>query len=70
MQLCRNPDSKERPQFAHIVQNLNVPASLLVTKRDIDEGDVCEPGTMAIGTPLQAAKNLYIKLQHTYLHNM
>ena len=66
--LCchRNPDHHNRPRFNEVYDSLSRP-ELIPTSfgEDLDLESV-PPSALILGSPLDAAKSLYLDLQHTY----
>ena len=62
----RNPDHHKRPRFAEVFASLSrlelLPSSF---GEDLDLESV-PPAALVLGSPLGAAKCLYLDLQHTY----
>ena len=67
MNYYRNPDSKSRPTFSHLVESLNVPEFEVLSFTEEEETDRnCGPDARRIGAPLKAGNNLYLRLQHSF----
>ena len=62
---CRNPVARERPSFHDIMLLLdqNKPVVLEIPQEDL----ASHPKAGELGASLEAGKNMYSELQHTYL---
>ena len=63
----RNTDPKSRPQFGQLVNVLAGNSGYLLGWSDEDK-QACSKEAMTLGSPLEAANDLYNDLQLTYKH--
>ena len=62
----RNAEKASRPTFAELVQTLSSPVIDLLSWTEEDTR--IHPQAAVLGAPLEAGKDLYPKLQETYIH--
>ena len=63
----RNPNHRKRPRFSEVFASLSRPEMVLTSfGGDLES---VPPTALVLGSPLDAAKNLYLDLQHTYTKN-
>ena len=63
--MYRNPDPRSRPQFGQLVNVLAGNSGYLLGWSDEDK-QACSKEAMTLGSPLEAANDLYYDLQLTY----
>ena len=61
----RHPETSGRPTFAAILQTLSLPDSHLLQWSEADKAE--HPEAAMLGAELEAATDLYTKLQQSYL---
>ena len=62
----RNPDHRKRPNFYEASDSLSRPELLLTSFGEELDLTSVPPSALVLGSPLEAAKSLYLDLQHTY----
>ena len=74
-QLCiytcchRNPGHHKRPHFDEVFASLSRSEMVLTSFGEESDLESVPPTALVLGSPLDAAKNLYFDLQHTYTKN-
>ena len=62
----RNPDHRKRPRFSEVFASLSRPEILPTSFGEELDVESVPPAALVLGSPLEAAKSLYLDLQHTY----
>ena len=62
----RNPDYHKRPRFEEVFAFLSRPEPILTSFGEELDLESVPPAALVLGSPLDAAKHLYLDLQHTY----
>ena len=62
----RNPNHRKRPRFSEVFAFLSRPETVLTSFGEKSDLNSVPPTALVLGSPLDAAKNLYLDLQHTY----
>ena len=62
----RNPDHHQRPHFYEVVASLSRPELIPSSFGEELDLESVPPAALVLGSPLDAAKHLYLDLQHTY----
>ena len=62
----RNPDHHQRPRFDEVFESLGRPELIPSSFGEELDLESVPPAALVLGSPLDAAKHLYLDLQHTY----